>query len=207
MSAVRPGLGVVILAAGASSRMGTSKLLLPWEGTTVIGHLLWQWEKLGATQIAVVLRDGDTILAAELDRLDFPQLNRIANPQPDRGMFSSVTCAAAWKGWQAVVSHWVIVLGDQPHLQTVTLHDLVEFSAHHPAAICQPSMAGHWAHPVILPRTTFAALNNSSATTLKAFLILHGQSRLPCPVADPEFLADLDTPEDYQRLTRSQLRE
>ena len=49
-------LGVVILAAGASSRMGRPKLLLPWSGTTVIGHLLNQWRALGASPITKIGR-------------------------------------------------------------------------------------------------------------------------------------------------------
>ena len=68
-----PPLGVIILGAGASSRMGRPKLLLPWGDTTVIGHLIRQWRELGAAQIAVVHRPGRLRkLDAELDRLDFP---------------------------------------------------------------------------------------------------------------------------------------
>jgi len=207
MSAVRPGLGVVILAAGASSRMGTSKLLLPWEGTTVIGHLLWQWEKLGAAQIGVVLRAQDLALAAELDRLHFPGASRLANPRPEHGMFSSVTCAASWTAWREEISHWAIVLGDQPHLPAEMLQALLVFAAQNPAAICQPSFGGRTGHPVILPRAAFAALKRTGVATLKEFLAQTTCPRLAFPLADPEFLADLDTPEDYQRLTRSQLRE
>ena len=93
-------LGVVILGAGASSRMGRPKLLLPWRDTTVIGAILRQWRELGAAQIAVVHRPDDAALAAELDRLDFPAHDRIENPQPERGMFSSIVCAANWPGWR-----------------------------------------------------------------------------------------------------------
>ena len=35
-------IGAVILAAGESRRMGTQKLLLPFEGTTVIEHIVEQ---------------------------------------------------------------------------------------------------------------------------------------------------------------------
>src|SRR5579863_7664083 len=114
-------LGVIMLAAGASSRMGKPKLLLPWRGTTVIGHLILQWQELGVAQIAVVLRTNDSALAAELDHLNFPKSDRIENPQPERGMFSSVVCAANWHGWRKEISSWAIVLGDQPHLQPDTL--------------------------------------------------------------------------------------
>ena len=142
-------LGVAILGAGASLRMGQPKLLLPWRGTTVIGHLLSQWQELGAAQIAVVLRADDQALAAELDRLDFSRQDRVVNLQPERGMFSSIVCAANWSGWQTNISNWALVLGDQPHLQPTTLRQLLEFSAEHPAAICQPESGGKAGHPVI----------------------------------------------------------
>jgi len=51
--------GVLILAAGASSRMGQPKLLLPWHGTSVLGHLIGQWKDLRAGQIAAVSATGD----------------------------------------------------------------------------------------------------------------------------------------------------
>jgi len=207
MSEALPPFGVVILAAGASTRMGEPKLLLPWRGTTVIGHLLAQWQELAATQIAVVLRAQDAKLAAELDRLAFPPSNRITNPQSERGMFSSVICAAAWTGWREEVSRWAIVLGDQPHLQAGMLRALLECSAQNPTVICQPAWAGRLGHPVILPRTAFIQLENSGVTTLKEFLTLSGQSRLACPVADPGGLVDMDTPEDYQRIKMSHLGE
>ena len=135
--------GVVILGAGASSRMGRPKLLLPWRDTTVIGAILRQWRELGAAQIAVVHRPNDTPLAAELDRLDHPCADRIENPQPERGMFISIVCAANWPGWQREISSLAIVLGDQPHLQSGTLRALLEFHAathrrHLPAGIRRP---------------------------------------------------------------------
>jgi len=180
--------------------MGAPKLLLPWRGTTVIGHLLAQWRELGAAQIAVVLRAEDAALAAELDRLNFPKPNRLANPRPERGMFSSVRCAADWRGWQAGIASWALVLGDQPHLPTELLRGLLEFSGRNPAAICQPAYGGRAGHPVILPRTVFEELKNSRAETLNEFLTRSGCPRLHYPAADPGLLADLDTPEDYQRL-------
>src|ERR1035438_3730535 len=72
-----PQLGVIILGAGASSRMGRPKLLLPWRDTTVIGEIVRQWRELGTAQIAVVHRPNDAPFAAELDRLNFPRANRI----------------------------------------------------------------------------------------------------------------------------------
>ncbi len=191
-------LGVVILGAGASSRMGRPKLLLPWNGTTVIGHLLEQWYQLGAAQIGVVLRPQDALLAAELDRLDFPRAGRIENPQPERGMFSSILCAAVWPGWKAEIATWVLTLGDQPHLHFETLRQLLEFHSVNADAVCQLEFGGHARHPVLLPRQVFEELKVSRAETLNAFLKQTRIRNARCFADDPGLALDLDTPEDYQ---------
>lgn len=203
MAQIHRQLGVVILGAGASARMGRPKLLLPWRGTTVIGHLISQWRALGAGQIAVVLRANDSVLAAELDRLNFHKSDRIENPHPETGMFSSIICAADWNGWRQEISRWAIVLGDQPHLRTETLRQLLEFSAKNEDAICQPVSGGRTGHPVILPQQTFGELKSTNAATLKVFLNLAASPRVQCSVADPGLSLDMDTPEDYKRLLTS----
>ena len=196
-------LGVILLGAGASSRMGRPKLLLPWRGTTVIGHLISQWQQLGAGQIAVVLRPDDSALAAELNRLNFSTQQCIENPQPERGMFSSIVCAANWTGWRTEISQWAVVLGDQPHLQSETLRQLLTFAAQNPNAICQPALGGQEKHPVILPLQALCELKKPVVDTLKDYLKLTTVPRVQCSVNDPGLSLDLDTPEDYKRLTVS----
>ena len=203
MTQLHRQLGIVILGAGASARMGRPKLLLPWHNTTVIGELLMQWREIGAAQIVIVLRTNDIELAAELHRLNFPQTDRIENPQPERGMFSSIVCAAHWNGWWQEISHWAIVLGDQPHLRPATLRQLLEFSAQNREAICQPTFGGRTRHPVVLPRQAFVELKNTGATTLKEFLNLTTVPRVQCAVDDNGLSLDMDTPEDYKRLRNS----
>ena len=186
-SAVKCAFSVaaVILGAGRSARMGQPKLLLPWGGTTVLGHLIEQWQALGANQITVVCAPGDLAVRAELDRLSLPEENRICNPAPERGMFSSIQCAAQWPGWQAALTHWAIVLGDQPHLQPQTLRQVLDFSAAQPAKLCQPAHHGHGRHPVLLPKPLLRQLAASTAATLKEFLIAQGRQVALCELDDP----------------------
>ena len=198
-------LGVIILGAGASSRMGRPKLLLPWGATTIIGHLIEQWQMLGAVQTAIVCRPGDRELKAELDRLGFPLPGRIENPRPERGMFSSVLCAACWPGWRKEISNWAVVLGDQPHLRAETLRLLLKQAAQNPDAICQPAFNGCAGHPVILPRRIFDELKHSRAESLKDFLKPFAGRAVQCPVADDGLLLDLDRPEDYERAVKSHI--
>jgi molybdenum cofactor cytidylyltransferase len=204
-------LGVVILAAGRSSRMGRPKLLLPWGRTTVLGHLIKQWRTLRAAQLAVVCAPGNPAIQAELDRLRFPAANRIPNPAPDRGMFSSIQCAAQWPGWHPTLTHWAIVLGDQPHLHPSTLQHVLDFSARHPAKVCQPARHGHGRHPVLLPKKVFRQFPHSTAPTLKAFLAANLRYLALCELADPGLDLDIDRPRDYERavlfaLSRARIR-
>lgn len=198
MSPVK-NLGVVILGAGASSRMGRPKLLLPWRDTTVIGQIIRQWCELGAAQITVVHRPGDTALFVELDRLELPAQARIENPQPERDMFSSIVCAANWAGWQGEISSWAVVLGDQPHLRSQTLRVLLQCAAEHPEAVCQPEFGGHGRHPVLLPAAVFEQLKRSRAENLKLFLKQTVCQLVKCSIEDPGLALDLDTPEDYTK--------
>lgn len=201
-------LGVAILAAGASARMGRPKLLLPWGTGTVLAHLLEQWRQIAPGQIAVVCAKGPSPVAIELDRLKWPDDQRILNPAAEHGMFSSVQCAAAWGGWKPDLTHWAVALGDQPLVQLQTLRDLLEFARSHPTQVCQPSRQGRGRHPVVLPAAAFALLRTSTAENLKQFLLTTGQSVARCELNDPGLDLDLDVPADYERaLAEAHLRE
>jgi molybdenum cofactor cytidylyltransferase len=189
----------IILAAGRSSRMGRPKLLLPWGGTTILGHLLSQWQRLGSAQV-VVVHGPDTELLAELDRLSFPIDRRIENPLPDRGMFSSIQCAANWDRWNNGLTHWSIVLGDQPHLRESTLAGLVEFARAHSDEVCQPEWKGCPKHPVIMPAKVFTKLKSSACADLKEFLKTNGTQSALFQADDPGLEWDIDYPADYERV-------
>ena len=188
-------LGAVVLAAGRSSRMGQPKLLLPWRDTSILGYLLRQWRLLGAIQIGVVYARGDCLVQAELRRLNEAPSDLIVNPAPDRGMFSSIQCAAGWDRWSGGLTHWAILLGDQPHLQTTTLRKLVSFCSANPHQICQPSNKGRRRHPVVVPKAVFMSLPGSSAGTFREFLT--GCEVAVCELPDAGLDLDIDRPEDY----------
>jgi molybdenum cofactor cytidylyltransferase len=192
----------VILAAGASRRMGRPKLLLPWGETSVLGYLLGKWARLGARQITVVCAADAQPLAGELDHLNFPVADRIVNPAAERGMFSSIQCAAGWPGWNAELTHWIVTLGDQPHLKESTLQKLLDFGAKNPEKICQPMRGGRRKHPVLFPRRLFLELKNTLTADLKMFLVERAKDLSGFESNDAGLDVDMDTPEDYERARR-----
>jgi molybdenum cofactor cytidylyltransferase len=190
-------LGVVILAAGASQRMGRPKLLLPWRDTSILGHLQRQWQRLDAAQIAVVCAGHDPALRQELDRLAWPEPDRIVNPAPELGMISSIRCAAHWAGWKPDLQRWAVVLGDQPHVRLATLREVVALSTAHPGAICQPARGGRPRHPVLLPAASFRQLADWPGQHLKQFL--QTNPVVLCEIDDAGLDLDIDHPADYER--------
>jgi molybdenum cofactor cytidylyltransferase len=196
-------LGAVVLAAGASSRMGSPKMLLPWGETTILGHLIALWTRLGANQIAVVRAPGLPPVVSELRRLQFSPENEVINPEPDRGMFSSIQQAAQWNGWSQGLTHWAILLGDQPHLKGESLEALLRFAKANPMLICQPGRHGRARHPVIVPRLVFETVAESKAETLRQFLLDSKCERRMIEIDDPGLAFDIDTPADYDRARRS----
>lgn len=191
-------VGAVILAAGRSQRMGRPKLLLPWGETSVLGHLLAQWQELGAGQIGVVRAGDQDDVEAELERLGFPSRNQIVNPAPERGMFGSIQCAARWPGWNPALTHWAIVLGDQPHLRRDTLLAVLDLGSAQPQKVCQPTHRGRRRHPVLLPKPIFLQLATSTAATLKEFLEARSCEIASRELDDPGLDLDIDRFEDYE---------
>jgi molybdenum cofactor cytidylyltransferase len=191
--------GVVILAAGASTRMGTCKLLLPWGNKTILTHLFDQWRSAGAAQIAPVIDASNQVLRNALEHAGFSSSNWIENRTPQLGMFGSLQQASRWTGWFSMVTHWVIALGDQPHIHISTLRLLLDITAKNPTRICQPTLHGRAAHPIVFPASNFRELGQSNSPTLCAYVRTCETLRLRLPVEDPGVSEDLNTPEDYAR--------
>ena len=118
-------------------------------------------------------------------------------------MLSSIQCAAQWPGWQAALTHWAVVLGDQPHVRRPTLQQVLDFSAAHPAEPCQPARRGHGRHPVLLPRAVFRRLADARAATMKDFLASVAQPIGLCESDDPGLDLDIARPEDYEQALKS----
>ena len=79
----------VVLAAGLSSRMGVQKLLLPFGGKTVIGHIVDQLLASTVGEVHVVVGHEAERLSAELSGR---AVSFVTNPEYKSGMLSSVRC-------------------------------------------------------------------------------------------------------------------
>lgn len=197
---------VAILAAGESRRMGAPKLCLPWNKTSVLGYLLAQWREAGAEKILVIhAPDEKAPVVAELDRLGIPAHERKATLAFSRGMIGSVMTAAHHALQDPTLTHLVIALGDQPHLQTQTLRALLTACETAPEQIIRILFQGKSGHPLALPASLLPELSVTPCATLRDFLSSHQIPVTDLTCSDSGILVDLDTPEDYAQARQSNL--
>ncbi len=193
---------VAILAAGESRRMGRAKLCLPWGQTTILGHLLDQWREAGAEKILIVHGPGETPVTRELDRLGIPPKQRATTIAPERGMMGSVVTAATHALSDTSLTHLVIALGDQPHLQTQTLRELLHACNDGPDQIVRVLFQNKPGHPLALPALLLRDLSTTPCATLRDFLRLKEIPVHDLTTPDSGVLLDVDTPDDYARAHR-----
>ncbi len=191
------GVAGVILAAGAASRMGQPKLLLPWKGEALICHAARTALETGLDPVVVVTGAGGLEIQAALAGLD---VRFVENPDWQAGQSTSVRAGinALPLSTQAVI----FLLGDQPYVSTDLIQALVQIYAQTHPAILAPYVGEKRTNPVLFDVSVFEALRGLRGDA-GARTIFAQYPPTPLPWHDDRLLFDVDTPDDYQRLLRS----
>ena len=184
--------------------MGSPKaLLLTLDGRTFVAAIAGTFAAAGITDIVVVTgRDHDRIVDA-LANARLPAPPRIArNPNPSRGQLSSLIT-----GMDAVVSPGtdavVVTLVDVPMLSPATVRLVVSEWERTRAPIVRPAIGDRHGHPVVFDQRVFSELRSApSDVGAKSVVRAHANEVLNVPVTDEGCLVDVDTPGDYQALSR-----
>jgi len=189
----------IVPAAGASRRMGTQKLLLPYAGTTVIGHVVDQLLAAALDGVYVVVGHDAERVIAELARR---AVHVVVNPDRDADMLSSVRCGLRALPPQCTAA--LVALGDQPSVTAGLVDRIVRAHAATGRRIVVPTHNARRGHPLLFSLawrdevlTRFADLG------LRGLLRAHGDDILDLPCDSPAVLSDVDTPEDYRRQLES----
>ncbi|MBD2013031.1 nucleotidyltransferase family protein [Microcoleus sp. FACHB-53] len=190
-------VGLIILAAGASTRMGTPKQLLTYRGCSLIRHMAEVAIASVCQPIAIVLGANGERIKPEISQLP---LQIVENQQWQEGMSSSIQVGL--EALLAVNQHLdavAIALCDQPFVSPQTLNQLVE--AYHLTGkpIIASEYAGTFGVPALFSRTLFAELMNLKNTEgAKKMIKRHIHEVFSIPF--PDGTIDIDTPNDYEQL-------
>lgn len=183
----------VVPAAGRSTRFGSMKLAADVGGTPLIQRTLAALLEAGVAGVVVVTRTGATFDGASA--LADPRVATVVNPDPERGMFSSIQAGLAAAGGDVVL----VLPADMPFVAAATVAAVAARAAE-TGAIVVPVHAGRNGHPIAIPRTLCdRLLTRLPETSLKDALAGFGQPTVRLDVADPGILHDVDVPADLAR--------
>jgi molybdenum cofactor cytidylyltransferase len=190
----------IILSAGASSRMGTPKALLQFHGETFLDRLIRLFSEVGVAPIVVLGHHAEQIRNG-IQRGADPTF--VVNPDPERGMLSSLQCALLAIPEQTEAAMFLPV--DHPNLEADTLGKLIaRFNADQPA-VTVPTFQDKHGHPVLIARALIAELLALPSTAQASDVIHRYRTQTTyIPVDDPAVTTDIDDPATYAALLSNQ---
>jgi molybdenum cofactor cytidylyltransferase len=199
MAPTQHHISAVVVAGGLSSRMGTSKQLLPYGPHTVIEHIVDVLLACPLDEIVVVT--GHT--RDELEALLEPwPVCCVVNPDYEVGeMLSSVQRGLAALGSDADAA--LLALGDQPQIEAGVVRELVEAYQRTHASLVIPSFEMQRGHPILVDRRHWdAILALDWDRALRDVINAHADRIHYVTVATDSILRDIDTAEEYAQALR-----
>jgi molybdenum cofactor cytidylyltransferase len=187
----------MILAAGAATRMGRLKQVLDYGGGTLVRHAAAQ--ALGANFDPVIVVVGAESEKVRVSLAAVP-VQIAENPDWQLGMGSSIACGMrALADTAPDAPALAILLADQPLITAEHLRRMRAMLSPDSVAVAA-EYGGSLGVPAIFNRNVFPALLSLSPHAgAKQLLRNLGQKVIAFPL--PEGAADIDTPEDYARIS------
>ena len=188
-------ISAIILAAGESKRMGQPKMLLPWGKLTVLGQVIYTFQKAGIEDV-VVITGGAHEQAQEVVKQHGAR--SIFNAQFTSGeMLSSLQLGLGAQLQRTTAT--LIALGDQPQVQMATVRLICDTFDQQKSKLIVPSFQRRRGHPWLVERSLWEELGGMRfPQSPRDFLNEHSADIFYVEVDTPTILADLDTPQDYQ---------
>ncbi|HEX2099747.1 MAG TPA: nucleotidyltransferase family protein [Candidatus Synoicihabitans sp.] len=189
---------LVVLAAGASQRLGQPKQLLRVSGVSLLERTVQAALDVPAIWPVIV------VLGAHAERLR-PVLARYPvlladNPAWAEGMASSLRAGLATaQQFTRRLEAVVFALCDQPAFSNQTLVQLLEARARLGTSVVAASYDGHLGAPALITRPHFPALAGLTGDEGARQLFAQLPAGSVASVAMPELGIDIDTPDDLAR--------
>jgi molybdenum cofactor cytidylyltransferase len=192
----RSNVAAILLAAGASSRLGTPKQLLSYGGAPLVRHVAATALASRIARLFVVVGNRADDVRASLAGLDVEIVDNLSYQQ---GQSTSLR-----QGLLAIprsLSAALVLLVDQPFVDAALIDRLIGLYEETGAAIVAPQHGGHRGNPVLFDQSLFPELLTVVGDTGARDIILRHRDRLATlQLPDDRPFTDVDTWEDYQRI-------
>ncbi|RXG15622.1 molybdenum cofactor cytidylyltransferase [Leeuwenhoekiella aestuarii] len=189
-------IAILILAAGNSTRMGEAKQLLPYGTKTLLEHTIAQAKNSVAEQVFCVLGAN----AETIEKIINNDLVFIHNKSWQDGLSSSIACGVEkvrLMGFDSIL----VMLADQPKIDTFYLNLLIETSVHYKTKCIASDYGTRNGVPAVFPKTYFEELLSLKGDQ-GAKNLLNATEEKVIALDAQDKIQDIDTPEDYARLLK-----
>jgi molybdenum cofactor cytidylyltransferase len=194
------GVGLIILAAGASTRMGTPKQLLRYDQQSLIRHVVEVARASVCDPVIVVIGAYAELIKQEIDPI---QVHIVENPLWGEGMSSSIRVGMeALNKINPEAEAVVLMLCDQPFVFTQLINHMVEIHQITLKLIVASEYTNILGVPALFKRVLFAKLIALSGIT-GARQVIKKYAQEAIGILFPEGLIDLDTPKDYEQFVKN----
>ena len=201
-------ISAIVLAAGASTRMGQAKAALPLgqTGETVLSRVVKTMLEGGAPNVVVVA--GAHVDAVRGAMPVTPRARLIEHAGWQNGQLSSLVAGLAAID-DPLLEAALVTLVDVPLVRSSTVAEVIAAWRRTRAPIVRPARVStslgaggeQHGHPVMFDRSVFADLRSADPNIgAKAVFALHRDRIVNVPVEDAGAFEDIDTPADYERI-------
>ena len=183
----------IILAAGESRRMGRPKMLLPFNGSTMLETVI---ENISASRIDKIL----VVLGAEKDAISEKilklNLTYCYNRNFKDGMLSSVKCA--FRNLPPEFKAALVFQGDQPFIGPDAINTVIETYLSSKNGIVIPIYNARRGHPILIDRKYRNKIEELSPDIgLRELTLRFDNDVLEATTTEPGILKDFDTYKEY----------
>ena len=189
-------ISAIVPSAGRSRRMGVHKLLLPFAGATVIGHIVDELLRSSLEEVCVVVgHEADRVRRALFGR----PVRIVDNPDYQRNeMLASIRCGLGALG--AACRAVLVAPGDHPAITAELVDAMIQALSTRGKGIVVPAHNGRRGHPLLFDaRYRQEVLTGYDRVGLRGLLAAHADDVFDLAVPDAAPLGDVDSPEDYRR--------
>jgi molybdenum cofactor cytidylyltransferase len=194
-----PEICAIILAAGKSERMGTNKLLLPFQGRPMIRTVIEHVMESGADHVWMVLGAFRNDMVAAISELP---VKHCYNDDHEQGMFTSVMCG--FRHLPSTADAALVFLGDQPLIPGEVARLLISEYTRTGKGILIPVFRGKRGHPVLIDKKYAGVMNTLLPERgLRTLFDQYPEDIQEVDVTAPGILRDIDTRQDYENEIKS----
>ncbi len=186
---------LMILAAGASRRLGRPKQQLLFHNQTLLDRIIGTAMALNAGPVIVVLGE-------EADRLLPENIITVYNTEWTEGMASSIRCGIkTLQNDLPFIETVIIMVCDQPYVSTDLLQEMIDHYKESKKPVIACAYADAMGTPVLFHKEIFPELMELRGDK-GARVLINKESHRVGLVNFPQGNIDIDTKEDYERLIK-----